>query len=155
MRRKSEVFRSGDRKQIWSGLFFLLLGTGTLWQLPPDIGTPATVGPGFFPMLLGICLILLGGASMVAGCRSRMAVRAEPIPVRAVLSVLAGVWVFAALINTAGLALSLLCLLLPSCMERLKRAPLEIVAIYVVLLGMTWFIFIHVIQLPMKVFWWN
>lgn len=82
MGRKSEVFRSGDRKQIWSGLFFLLLGAGTLWQLPPDIGTAATVGPGFFPMLLGICLILLGGASTVAGCRSRTAVRAEPIPVR-------------------------------------------------------------------------
>ncbi len=149
------MFRVGNQKQLLSGLIFLTLGAFTLWQLPANIGTAATMGPGYFPMLLGICLVLFGGASMLLAVRAHVEVRLEPLPLRTMALVLCGVWLFAALIDGAGLAVSLFCLLALSCAERLRRNLVELLLTYVVLLGLTWFVFIHVIQLPIKFFWWQ
>ncbi len=146
------MFHVGDHKQLWAGLFFFLLGIGTLVDMPSEIGTAADMGPGYIPMLLGICLVLLGGTSMVVGARSHERVRVSAIPIRTVALILSGVLVFAALINVAGLAVSLLCLLLISCANRLRHNAIEIGVMYLILLGMTWFIFIRVIQLPMRLF---
>lgn len=149
------MFRIGDQKQFWSGLFFFCLGVGTLIELPANIGTATAMGPGYFPMLLGICLILFGGTSMVIGVRATELVKAGPIPVRTMALMIAGVLVFAGLITTAGLAISLACLIVLSCLGRLRQHPFEVLVIYLVLLVLTWFIFIYVIQLPMNVFWWQ
>lgn len=149
------MLRIGDHKQFWSGFFFILLGVGTLSCLPSNVGSADAMGPGYFPMLLGSCLIVLGGVSMLAGLLSRARIRPETLPVGTILSVLAGIWAFALLVGPAGLAVSLLCLLLLGCANRLTRNPLEIAGTYLILLGMTWFIFVHLIQLPIRLFWWS
>ncbi len=142
--------RIGDHKQFWSGLFFFCIGLGALKMLPGNIGTATEMGPGYFPMLLGICLLLFGGTSMALGIRSTERTRVDPIPVVTLVLILTGVVGFALLIDGLGLAASLLCLILLSCHKRLKIRPLEILSIYLALLGLTWLIFIHVIQLPMN-----
>lgn len=144
------IHRVADERQFLAGLFFLLLGVGTLLEMPREIGTAANMGPGYIPMLLGICLTLLGGGAMFAGLRASTRVSLGPIPFRTGILVLCGIWMFAALITRAGLAVSLLALLLLSCAERLWRNPIEIAVTYVVLLAMTWLIFIRIIELPIS-----
>ena len=51
-----------------SGAFFILLGLFVIWErrvLP--LGTPGNPGPGYFPLLLAILLILLGGILVIRG----------------------------------------------------------------------------------------
>jgi len=103
-------------------------------------------------MLLGSCLVLLGLAAAIAGIRSSRKVAIGPIPLKTAVLILGGVWVFAVLITSAGLAVSLLALLLISCADRLHRNAIEIAITYLVLLALTWFIFIRVIRLPISLF---
>ncbi len=144
--------RIGDHKQFLSGLFFFGIGIGALAMLPSNVGTATQMGPGYFPMLLGLCLLLFGGTSMVQGIRAALPTRVDPVPVGTLLLILGGVVSFALMIQELGLAASLFSLIGLSCFKRLKRHPLEILCIYLALLALTWFIFIHVIQLPMSLF---
>lgn len=69
-----------------------------------SIGTPVAMGPGFFPFVLSMLMILSGlGIILVEGRRGeeREAVR---IAVRPVLAIMAGILAFALLIERAGLA---------------------------------------------------
>ena len=54
-----------SQKDFFSGLMFTVVGMGFAWganQYP--VGTGARMGPGYFPMLLGIVLAVLGGLVM-------------------------------------------------------------------------------------------
>lgn len=152
MGEEKRMIRIGDRKQFWSGLTFFGIGVGALIALPSDIGTATRMGPGYFPLLLGACLILFGAGSMIAGLRSHERIWVGRLPATALICAIGGVLLFAALITRAGLAVSLLCLVLASCWQRLLKAPLEVAVIYLVLLLLTWLVFIDAIQLPIEVF---
>ena len=147
------MLRVGDRKQFWSGLIFACCGALALWKLPSNVGTATAMGPGYFPMLLGICLILSGGTSMFLGIRSTEEIPVGRLPLMSLFLSIGGVLLFAALINRAGLAVSLACLILACCFTRLKERPVEVLVIYSALLGLTWLVFIYFIQLPINVFW--
>ncbi len=51
-----------NQKDFFSGLLFMVLGVGFAWTAPRyGIGTAANMGPGYFPLLLGALLTVLGG----------------------------------------------------------------------------------------------
>ncbi len=145
--------RIADGKQFWAGLLFLIVGAIALWALPPPLGTLAAMGPGYFPMLLGVGLVGIGLAAIVLGLRATTPKPIERLPVVPTCFVLGGIIAVGALITDAGLAVSLLILVAASCYSRLRRHPLEVLAIYLILLPLTWFIFIYMIQLPINLFW--
>ena len=50
-----------SQKDFFSGLMFTLVGAGFAWGATNyNVGTGARMGPGYFPMLLGIFLAVLG-----------------------------------------------------------------------------------------------
>ncbi len=50
-----------SQKDFFSGLMFTLVGAGFAWGATQyNIGTGARMGPGYFPLLLGIFLAVLG-----------------------------------------------------------------------------------------------
>lgn len=50
-----------SQKDFFSGLMFLIVGAGFAWGATTyTVGTGARMGPGYFPLLLGILLALLG-----------------------------------------------------------------------------------------------
>ena len=54
-----------SQKDFFSGLMFTLVGGGFAWGATNyTIGTGARMGPGYFPMLLGIFLAVLGALIM-------------------------------------------------------------------------------------------
>jgi hypothetical protein len=52
-----------SQKDFFSGLMFMGVGVAFAWgSLSYSVGTGARMGPGYFPLMLGILLAILGGA---------------------------------------------------------------------------------------------
>ncbi len=63
-----------NQQDFWSGLMFIALGVGfALFSTSYDMGTPARMGPGYFPFWLGVVLALLGGVVTIGSLRGEEA----------------------------------------------------------------------------------
>jgi hypothetical protein len=52
-----------SQKDFFSGLLFIVVGVAFAYGATNyNIGTGARMGPGYFPLILGICMAILGGA---------------------------------------------------------------------------------------------
>ena len=52
-----------SQKDFYSGLMFMLVGGAFAWGATSySVGTGARMGPGYFPLLLGVVLAALGAA---------------------------------------------------------------------------------------------
>jgi hypothetical protein len=71
----------GHQKDFWGGMLFIALGLlfaviargipGVSFLQGYTMGTPARMGPGFFPFYLGALLVLLGVIVAVGGIRGK------------------------------------------------------------------------------------
>jgi hypothetical protein len=53
--------RIKSQKDFWSGLVFIAMGVGFAWGATSyTVGEGARMGPGYFPLMLGILLTLIG-----------------------------------------------------------------------------------------------
>lgn len=146
------MFDIRDRKQFWSGLVFLVVGAAALLALPEYIGTVRQMGPGYFPMLLGIGMMLVGLGSVVLSFRAPEIVRIDELSLTPVVFIISGVVAAALLIDNYGLAISMLAIVLTTCYSRVLKHPIEIAIIYIAVLFLTWGVFIYLIQLPIKLY---
>jgi vacuolar-type H+-ATPase subunit I/STV1 len=93
-------------KDFYAGLLFVAFGVfAIIVARNYPLGTAARMGPGYFPRLLGILLIVLGGALSLAALRGR----GPPLPGwkwRPVSVVLLSVVAFGLVLTHAGLVLS-------------------------------------------------
>lgn len=56
-----------NKRELYCGLLLMLIGIGAAAEsLNYHIGTLARMGPGYFPLALGVILALIGGIIMVA-----------------------------------------------------------------------------------------
>lgn len=93
-------------KDFWAGILFVSLGlfaivVGSNYTL----GTAARMGPGYFPRILGILLVGLGAMIAFRGVR----VPGEPVPPfkwRPTLVVLGSVVLYGIIIQSIGVAIS-------------------------------------------------
>lgn len=57
-----------SQKDFFSGLMFLVVGVAFAWGATTyTVGNGARMGPGYFPLLLGILLAIIGAAIMFKG----------------------------------------------------------------------------------------
>jgi len=93
-------------KDFWSGVLFITIGTAAIvLGSRYNVGTAARMGPGYFPRVLGILLILLGAVLALRGLR----LNGSPIPQwkwRPIVIVLGSVVLFGQIVQTVGLAIS-------------------------------------------------
>ena len=105
-------------KDFWSGVIFVAIGVFViLWGLRYSLGTAARMGPGYFPRILGILMILLGAILALRALR----LRGEPIPKwkwRPTIVVLGSVVLFGAIVQSVGVALSTVILILVASADR-------------------------------------
>lgn len=141
-----------NEKEFWAGLVFMLIGAAALSQIPDyKIGRPTNMGPGYFPMLIAIVLVLLGAVAAFRGLTTERAERIGRWPIAPLVFVTLGALAFAFLLERAGLALAVLALITSSCYGRLWRKPIEVALIFVVMLILTIGIFIYGIKLPVSI----
>lgn len=65
--------RRFDKSDLYCGLLMILIGAGVIGEgLNYQIGTLARMGPGYFPLMLGILLALVGGLIMMPSAKPQV-----------------------------------------------------------------------------------
>jgi hypothetical protein len=118
-----------------------------------EIGVPGRMGPGFFPVGLGVILAGLGLIIMLLAFRRTVHVLQPPrLSLRALVAVPAAIAAFALLVGTAGLVPATIAVtFIAACAERsirLRRTLLLAVS----LSGLVWLIFTVGLQLNLPAF---
>ncbi|MEQ8447188.1 MAG: tripartite tricarboxylate transporter TctB family protein [Pelagibacterium sp.] len=117
------------------------------------LGTLNQMGPGMFPLGLGILLALFG-----AGIVGPAFIKDERIPQfnpRAFLVVLASLAAFALVIRPFGLFPAVIATAVVSSFAIPGPRPLTIAALCAVLMFLTWFIFIYLLALQIPLVQWR
>jgi hypothetical protein len=137
-------------KDFCAGLLFVAVGAAAIIIAANyPLGTAARMGPGYFPRILGILLIVLGSALALRALR----LRGTPLPGwqwRPVIVVLGSVVVFGLVVDVAGLALSTVGLILLSSAASSEFRPKEalISGIVLAILAVAIFVVGLKLQLP-------
>ena len=103
-----------NQKDFWAGVMFILFGGffagyGTEYTF----GTAARMGPGYFPTVLGILLMILGLLVMVSGLsKKNTEEKVDKFAWQVLLFVLGPIVLFGAMLPYFGLILSLIMLVM-------------------------------------------
>jgi len=112
-------------KDFWAGVLFAALGIGAIAVGSRyTLGTAARMGPGYFPRILGILLVVLGLIITFRGLQ----VRGEAIPKwhwRPTLVVLGAVVLFGLIVAKIGVAISTVVLIVVSSAASHEFRPKE------------------------------
>ncbi|MGB8290307.1 tripartite tricarboxylate transporter TctB family protein [Rhizobium ruizarguesonis] len=108
------MMRITNPKDFWAGTLYVVFGVGAvLIARSYPFGSATRMGPGYFPIILGVILALLGLLSLLRAFRSD----GEPVGSMAwkpLLAITGGTALFAFLLPRAGLPLALAVLILMS-----------------------------------------
>lgn len=138
----------GGALTILLGLFVVVEASGY------PIGTARNMGPGFFPVGLGI-LLMVSGAGILAV--EGKALESPPFPAlawRALFALTAAILSFAFLIERFGLAPAVMSAVFLSCLAEEKVPWLKAAAIAVAMATVTATIFVFLLGLPLSVVRW-
>ncbi len=143
------------RPGVIGGALALAIG---LWVMTEasgyPLGTARRMGPGYFPVLLGGLMAVLGTALALASLGGREAPRGddERADPRALVAVLAGLAAFALLLPRAGLVPAVAGLVVIAAQGSGQMRPLGAVVLAVVLAALAWAIFRLGLGLPLPAF---
>ncbi|HEX4985755.1 MAG TPA: tripartite tricarboxylate transporter TctB family protein [Burkholderiales bacterium] len=137
-------------RDFWAGVIFLSFGLcAVVVGRDYPVGTARQMGAGYFPMVLGGILTLLG---VLVCLRSLLAAGEKPeaFGVRPLLLVLVAVGAFAASIDTIGLVAATVLLTVIGAAASPESRWHEVAAVVVVLLGVAVGVFVYGLGLPFK-----
>ena len=142
-----------DQKNFAAGLLYIVFGGAvTIASAGFQIGTAARMGPGYFPLMVGGALVVTG-LVVLFGALGGANEPTEGIgrwDLKAVLAVAAGVVAFALLIRPLGLVVAVPALILVSAFADAQRAWRNVVIAILVLLPLTWLIFVAILGLQLR-----
>lgn len=92
------------RQDVIAGLIFVAFGLGFAGLASAyEIGTPVQMGPGYFPIVLGGILAMLGGVIVAKGFLDREGPPIGAIPWRAIVLIVGAVVIFGFTVRGLGL----------------------------------------------------
>lgn len=138
-------------KDFWTGVMFIAFGAIAMYvSRNYSLGTAGRMGPGYFPLLLGGLLGVIGLALVVRSFVSD----GEPVGRLAIgplsLIVLAVV-VFGALLQHVGLVIALITVIGVSALASRQSRPLEVAALAAVVTVFSVAVFVYGLRLPLPV----
>lgn len=139
----------GSIRDLAGGLIFIAFGlafAGTAYTY--DLGSAVRMGPGYFPLVLGGLLTLLGAGVIVEGIVKSENVPLGGVPWRALVLLIAALIVFGYTVRRAGLAPALFAAVF---LAALSSAKTGIVRAAIMAAGLTIFcilIFVEGLGLP-------
>jgi Tripartite tricarboxylate transporter TctB family len=138
-------------KDFYSGLLFATFGLAAI-VIGRDypMGTAVRMGPGYFPTILGGLLLMMGSIVALRSFAGR-GTTLGGIALKALVLVLGAVSFFAGAIESLGLAVCVVAVVLISSLANDKFRPLELVALLVAMLGLAVGLFAYGLSLPFKV----
>lgn len=136
-----------------SGIMFVVIGLGALIISLMDyqIGTLRQMGPGFFPIIIGSALVVLGLVLVVQALRSDVKTWIEGVNLRSFMPILAGIFAFGILIQPFGLiiALSAMTLIGMFAIKEIRLIELPVIVALQCVLGVG--IFVYALGMPLKI----
>jgi hypothetical protein len=140
-------------KDLLAGLVFIGFGLGfSIGATQYEIGTALRMGPGYFPLVLGGLLVLLGVLIIVKGSVVGDEAALGPVPWKAAVLIVGALVLFGATIRGLGVVPSVFVTALVAGLA--GRRP-GVVAPVVIALGLTVgsvLIFVVALQLPLPLF---
>jgi hypothetical protein len=150
----------GHQKNFWGGMLFIALGLtfaviargvpGLSFLPGYSMGTPARMGPGFFPFYLGVILTLLGIFIAFTGMKvhDNDPGKVERFHWKPIFWVLASIVAFGLLLKIIGMLLSGLLLVIGASIgsHDFKLKPVVILAVVLVIFCA--FVFVAGLKLP-------
>lgn len=118
-----------------------------------SMGSTVAIGPGVFPLILGMLLVLLGAGILV----SAQGKANEEVPhfnLRAVACVLAGIATFGLLIGTVGLVPAILSCVIFSRLAEPECRIMPLIVLGLSLSALCWLIFVFALGLPLRILEW-
>ncbi|MDR0439492.1 MAG: tripartite tricarboxylate transporter TctB family protein [Candidatus Accumulibacter sp.] len=107
---KRRILRIKSQRDLWSGVLFIVLGTGFAWgALDYSFGNAAMPGPGYFPFGLGLILAFLGLLILLKSLAAEVDT-GDPIgdiAWRPLLTIVASLVIFGVSLSILGLFLAL------------------------------------------------
>jgi hypothetical protein len=153
---KASVDRFQVNRDFASGLLFFAFGAGAvLVARGYPFGAPTQMGAGFFPVVIGALLMLLGGVLSLVSFRKPADF--EPLTLyelRALGVILAVVVLFGLVIESWGLVISVVLLSVLSRLAGRDGSIRELAAVTAVLVCLAIGIFIYGLRLPIPVGFW-
>lgn len=142
----------GDWKDILGGGALVVLGGAYVFgALGLDLGTARVMGPGYYPMVVAIVTMGVGGLIMLLGAIRRY--ESLPLPRwRPLLMVLASFATFGFVMRHAGFVPGLFLTVIVASLADPASRPLSTVALAAGAAGGAWLIFIAGLGLPIPAF---
>jgi putative tricarboxylic transport membrane protein len=139
-----------NSSDLLTAIIFLAIGFAALLYggYHYALGTPARMGPGFYPTLISLALILLGVILLLQALFDPDE-EVGSIDIRPVLLVLAGTLLFGFLIERAGLLISSAVLVFAARLADRDFSLVESALIAVVLMAITTGLFWYALGLPL------
>jgi hypothetical protein len=135
---------------FWCGLLFILVGIAfVVLARNYRLGTPARMGPGFFPTILGGILAALG-LTLAIPALLRDGDRLAFPRLRPMVAILIAIIVFALLLAPLGFVLAAAALILIAGLAEPELRPLEHVGLTLFLIAFSVAIFVVALGLPMN-----
>lgn len=140
-------------RDLIAGAMFAAIGAGVvIIALGYRLGSAARMGPGFFPIMLGVLLVVLGIA--IAAISFRSSPEGEPAPhsFKGMLVVVGAVCLFAVMLDWAGLLLTVFVVAAGSSFMSPESSAAKALATGAVLTALCYGLFIWALGVPMPVF---
>jgi hypothetical protein len=135
-------------KDFWGGVMLIVVGAGAVYIASGyRLGSALKMGPGFFPTVLGVILILFGLAVMVVGLVSKEKIKEDLSP-RALILLPLALLLFGLLMNVAGFVPALFVLVFCSAAAGKEFKLLEVVLLSIGLTALSAALFIWGLELP-------
>jgi putative tricarboxylic transport membrane protein len=137
-------------RDFWAGVFFAGLGLAAiLIGRGYRMGTAAAMGPAYFPSVLGILLVIVGGVAIIRSF-VRDGEPVEAIALKPLLLVCLSCVAFAVLLTPAGLiaALLALCLISAAASRKFGYEPLAVLGM-IGLIAFCALVFVKTFHVPM------
>lgn len=152
----------GNPKDFWGGVIFAAIGLmfaviargvsfgDTVLLAGYTMGTPARMGPGFFPFWLGVILVLLGAAISIAGLRAAHSGegRLERFHVKELAFVLGAICLFGVLLKPIGMLAAGILLVVGASMGSATFNPRKAILLAVFLVVFCALVFVEGLKLP-------
>lgn len=132
---------SRDYKEVFGGLLLVCVGTAFAWHsmIRYDLGSLRHMGPGMFPMGLGILLAFYGSVQLIPALFRRGTF--PQFRIWTPIFVLSGVSAFALMVNPFGLIPAIVAVVVISSLAELKIRPVSLIALCAGLCLMVWLVF--------------
>jgi hypothetical protein len=145
------MLRVKDQKDFWSGVLFIAFGCAGAWcGRNYALGTLAKMGPGFFPMMMSIGLVGIGGFLLARS----LVVAGEPVEHSAIwpqVLILAAIVAFGLLIERVGLAAAVIAVAVISGVAAQGLRWFELAALALAMSALSVVLFVHLLGQPIPV----